>query len=105
MVDSERKARQITLLKKQGEIQDLRVKRHRLRIASTGVALLRLAAIAILLWKRHRLEARTSAELAAAYARGEGMARTDSLTGLQNRSSTLERLEQEVRRSERTAGR
>ncbi len=101
-VDSERKARQITLLKKQGEIQELRVKRQRLLIASTAVAVLLLSAIVFLLYKRNRLKARTNAELAAAYARVEEMARTDSLTGLQNRRSAMERLEQEVRRSERT---
>ncbi len=101
-VDSERKARQIALLKKQGEIQDLRVKRQRLFIASIAVALVLLATIVILLYKRYRLKARTNTELAAAYARVEEMARTDSLTGLQNRRSAMERLEQEVRRSERT---
>lgn len=101
-VDSERKAREIALLKKQGEIQDLRVKRQRLLIASTAVAVLLLSAIVFLLYKRNRLKARTNAELAAAYARVEEMARTDSLTGLQNRRSAMERLEQEVRRSERT---
>ncbi len=101
-VDSERKARQIALLKKQGEIQELRVKRQRLFIASIVVAFVLLAAIVLLLYKRYRLKARTNAELAAAYARVEEMARTDALTGLQNRRSAMERLEQEARRSERT---
>lgn len=101
-VDSERKARQIALLKKQGEIQELRVKRQRLFIASIAGALVLLGAIVLLLYKRYRLKERTNAELAAAYARVEEMARTDALTGLQNRRSAMERLEQEVKRSERT---
>jgi diguanylate cyclase (GGDEF)-like protein len=101
-IDSERKARQIALLKKQGEIQVLRVKRQRLLIAFTVVAVLLLSAIVFLLSKRNRLKARTNAELSAAYARVEEMARTDALTGLLNRRAGMERLEQEVRRSERT---
>jgi diguanylate cyclase (GGDEF)-like protein len=101
-IDSERKARQIALLRKQGEIQALEVKKQRLLIASTAGALLLLGAIVLLLWKRNRLKERTSVELAAAYARVEEMARTDSLTGLGNRRSAMERLEQEARRTERT---
>ena len=101
-IDSERKARQIALLRKQGEIQALEVRRQRLLIASTAGAVLLLGAIVLLLWKRNRLKERTSADLAAAYARVEEMARTDSLTGLGNRRSAMERLEQEVLRAERT---
>ncbi|MBK9967886.1 MAG: GGDEF domain-containing protein [Holophagales bacterium] len=78
------------------------MKRQRLFIASIVVAFVLLAAIVLLLYKRYRLKARTNAELAAAYARVEEMARTDALTGLQNRRSAMERLEQEARRSERT---
>ena len=101
-IDAERKARQIDVLRKQGEIRELQVRRQRLLIASTVGAVVLLAAIAFLLWRRYRLKARTSAALAAAYARVEEMARTDALTGLANRRAATERLEQEVLRSERT---
>ena len=101
-VDAERKARQIEVLRKQGEIRELQVKRQRLLIGSTAGAVVLLAAIAFLLWRRDRLKARTSAALAAAYARVEEMARTDAQTGLANRRAAMERLDQEVLRSERT---
>jgi diguanylate cyclase (GGDEF)-like protein len=101
-IDAERKGRQIDLLKKQGEIRELKVRRQRLAVVSAVGAAVLLAAIAFLLWRRYRLKERTSAALAAAYARVEEMARTDSLTGLANRRAATERLEQETRRSERT---
>jgi diguanylate cyclase (GGDEF)-like protein len=101
-IDSERKGRQIDVLRKQGEIRELQVKRQRLLIASSAGAALLLLVIALLLWKRYLLKARTGTELAAAFARVEELSRTDVLTGLANRRWAMERLGQEVLRSERT---
>ena len=101
-IDAERKGRQIDLLRKQGEIRELHVRRQRLAVASAAGAVVLISAIAFLLWRRYRLKERTNAALSEAYARVEEMARTDVLTGLPNRRSAMERLEQEALRSERT---
>ena len=100
--EAERKQREIELLKKEGEITELEVKRQRLWLAVIASGLVLVALVAVWLLRRYRRKVRTEAELAAAYARMEELARLDELTGLYNRRSASERIEIEMARTGRT---
>ena len=101
-IAAEQQERSIELLRKEGEIRVLEVKRQRLWIVLIASGLAVLAAVAIVLARRYTLKARHNAELAAAYARMSELASHDELTGLYNRRSALERIELEMVRSGRT---
>jgi diguanylate cyclase (GGDEF)-like protein len=100
--ESEKQAREIELLQRQREIQQLQAKRQRLLTILVASVSLLLAVVAGVLYQRYRVKARTNAELGAAYARMADLAKTDELTGLLNRRSALERIEIELVRASRT---
>ena len=93
--ESEKKQREIELLKKEGEIAELQVKRQRLWIVYIASAGLLLASLAVVLYGRYRLKARTNAALSMAYSKMADLARHDHLTGLYNRRFAVELLEME----------
>lgn len=100
--ESEKQGREIELLKRQREIQELQVKRQRLWLVLIATGLVLLAFLASVLFRRYRLKARTNAELAEAYGRMSQLAQHDELTGLYNRRSAAARLEIETVRMSRT---
>ena len=97
--EAEKKQDEIELLQSEREIQQLEVRRQRLWLALVAVSLVLLGAVALALWHRYRLKARTNAELAVAYWRMADLASHDELTGLDNRRSAAERLEVEAARA------
>lgn len=99
---AERQGREIDLLKKQREIQELQVKRQRLWLVFIATGLVLLAGLAFVLFNRYKLKARTTAELEAAYGRMAQLAQHDELTRLYNRRSATERIEIEMVRMSRT---
>jgi diguanylate cyclase (GGDEF)-like protein len=101
-LEEERDQRRVELLKKDQEIRALEVQRQRLWIGAIATASVLLVAVAVLLFARNRLKERSNAELATAYSRMDEQARSDALTNLANRQAATERLELEVRRTERT---
>jgi two-component system, cell cycle response regulator len=100
--ESEKQGREIELLKRQREIQELQVKRQRLWLVLIATGLVLLAGLAFVLFRRYRLKARTNAELAEAYGRMSQLAQHDELTGLYNRRSATARIEIETVRMSRT---
>jgi len=101
LYQAERREAEIRLLTSERAIQELTLERERAVrrwwVAGFAVAV----AFALLLGAGLRLKARSAAALRAANAKVEDLARTDTLTGLANRRHLLERLDHELRRSER----
>jgi len=100
--EAEKQGREIELLKRQREIQELQVKRQRLWLVLVATSLVLLAFLASVLFRRYQLKARTNAELAQAYGRMSQLAQLDELTGLYNRRSATARIEIETVRMSRT---
>ena len=101
--EADKRQREIQLLRKEGKIKELEVKRQKLWLAVVATGLILVAVVAAVLLRRYRLKVRTSAELTAAYARMEELAKLDELTALYNRRSATERIEIEMARTGRTS--
>jgi len=100
--EAERQEQHIELLTKEAEIRDLEARRQRLVLWAVGLGLAALAVVLAVLWSRYRIKVRSESELSRANERILEMARIDALTGLLNRRSGQERLEEEAARSRRT---
>jgi diguanylate cyclase (GGDEF)-like protein len=101
-IDAEKQQRSLDLLRKESEIQVLEMKRQRLWIGLIALALVAAAVLALTFLRRYREKSRLNAELATAYARVSELASHDALTGLLNRRSAMQRLEEEAVRTART---
>lgn len=106
--ESEKKQKEIEILKRNQAIQDLRLRRQRLlRDLLLAILLLTAMLLAVtvsrvrLKARANRLLARANGELSAARDRLDELSRTDPLTGLANRRGILDRLAEEAVRARR----
>jgi diguanylate cyclase (GGDEF)-like protein len=100
--EAEKKASEIALLKKDREINRLKMKRQQLQIYQIlGFLILVLMVLGMLL-KKYFFRVKTTAQLEKAYKKMESLAKYDSLTNLHNRHSAMERVEIEMVRMGRT---
>ncbi len=100
--EAEKKANEIALLKKDREINRLKMKKQQLQIyLMLGFLVLVLIVLGMLL-KKYFFRIKTTAQLEKAYKKMESLAKYDPLTNLHNRLSAMERVEIEMVRMGRT---
>ncbi|MBP7459704.1 MAG: diguanylate cyclase [Candidatus Delongbacteria bacterium] len=99
--ESEKKEREIELLKKNEAIQQLRYRKQQMMRNFLLVSLILSLAVVFLIWKGYRLKVRTNRELEAAKNKLDELSRHDPLTGLSNRRDFLEKLTDEMNRYDR----
>lgn len=100
--DEERKAAEIQLLKKDNEINELKMKKQQLHIYQILSFLVISLIILATLYKKYLFKVKTNYQLEKAYVKMEALAKYDALTKLHNRHSAMERVEIEMVRMGRT---
>ena len=100
--EKETRKKEIELLKKKQQIRDERIRRQRITITLSIVAIILAITLLLTLYRRFRLKVKSARELESAYKKMEELAGTDTLTGLYNRRALLERIEIETVRMGRT---
>lgn len=100
--EKETRQKQIELLKKEQEVRDERIRRQRITITLSVLAIVLTIILLMTLYHRFKLKVKSSMALEEAFQKMEQLASTDQLTGLYNRRSLLERIEIETVRMGRT---
>jgi len=100
--EKETREKQIQLLKKEQEVRDERIRRQRVTITLSILAIVLAIILLITLYHRFKLKVKSGKALEQAFQKMEQLASTDQLTGLYNRRSMLERIEIETVRMGRT---
>jgi diguanylate cyclase (GGDEF)-like protein len=100
--ERETREKKIEILKKEQQIRDERIRRQRITIGLSILAVVLVVILLITLYYRFKLKVKSGMALEKAFQKMEQLASTDQLTGLYNRRSLLERIEIETVRMGRS---